>query len=324
MMTRRQKVAPAQPGARNQPRAAARSQRAPRRRRQAPQGGSLYETVSLDPLNQQFSGAKVPDNDSTLSTALRIETILTMTPDSSGQAAIRIAPGCTSELYCEPTGFTGDVVTSWSAPVVTRDHSLLESNFSAYRVVAAGIELEYTGNNLNNAGDMVVHMLGPSDEPLNGLALRPNTAYGTSQARQSHRYDSHVKIVAKKTSIEATHYENLDTTFEALDSWCWYGIFVTGADGTTPQSTRVRIVQHLELLPVASSFASLTASPAARSSPSILTRVANAVRSMPVSWEAVGNAARVAGQAFNAYRHSGFHMPLQRLNMNSARLSIMN
>nr|QUS52666.1 hypothetical protein [Mute swan feces associated noda-like virus 5] len=278
--------------------------RASRRPRRAAAPLNPYETVSLNPFSTASSGAKIPDQDSAFSNTMTVETTFTLTPYSYGRNSVRIAPASLSQLYTIAGSYSGEDIATFGPIQSCADYTELESDFSAYRVVAAGIEARYVGNSYNNGGQLVVHGIAPAENSLNmdSLSIAPITAFSISRERDNHRYDSNVRIVAKRMSIESTHYNKMDWSFNDDDAWAWYQLFLVGCDGSSPQSCQVTITQHLELLPKTGKYAAMSSTDAAMSNPGLLSRVANAIRSMPLSTDGAIRGARLAGQAYAAYR----------------------
>lgn len=220
---------------------------------------SLFLRSQMDPWAGK--GAKWPDQNESYSVPLQVFTRITVTPSAAGEDAVRIYPGVLNgRIYASPT-FTAGVVTNWGTGTSVAAYANLAVDFAQYRVVSVGMRISYVGNDYNNSGQLTVR-------------LQPTLVHGATESPVSQdQFTMKYKIVPykrgmvvspKNVGIEAQHYEGVTDTSAALPSWEAFTMFITGADGTTPQSCVIEMVHNLELLPIANgTMATLASAPAA-------------------------------------------------------------
>jgi hypothetical protein len=213
-------------------------------------------------------GTKWPDANAADSSTLTVTTYVYKTP-ASGYSVFRIYPGNLATLYyTSPTG--ANPVTSWGGGLPCANYSNLTSSYVGYRVVSAGVNVRYVGNVMYNSGyitarDSVVAAHTATSAPLSSSDYSSQLYLGP--------YKDGFTWVARRTGVEAEHYDPLNKTVD--DNWTALSVWIQGCDNTTPQSYIIEIVQNLELLPTPGTILAQSASPAAQQDLRLTTAVHN-------------------------------------------------
>jgi len=248
---------------------------APRPRRQ-PQAMSQAVIRLLDPWGGK--GAKWPDINAAPSSTLQIFSRKIVTPNASGYAAFRFVPGSiAAQLLVSPTLDATGAVTNWQTGTAIAGYTNVNTNYASYRVVSAGLQFTYIGNNFNNSG-LVYALESASESPL-GAATVPNSKDDLVMIRHEQRYDKGFRWVARRLSIEAEHYN--PPNFTPTDEWTMLTVFLSGCDTSAVQSAEIQTVVNLELIPMSNTITSQTTTPAANDNGLLRSAVHNASAKMP-------------------------------------------
>lgn len=217
-------------------------------------------------------GAKWPDANAAASATLTVLTRFTVTPDVNGYYEARVYPGVLRNFVYDAPTSAGGVVTGWgSGTYNSANYTNILANYAGYRVVSAGVRLRYTGNDYSNGGLLSVR----SDVATAHTATTPPMSRDDFSAHSLDcRYKDGFTFVAKRTGVEAEHYDPVDKL--ADDNWSDLTIFISGGDTSSPQSSLLEIVQNLELLPIPGTVLAQSVSPAAQSNDQAKQAVHNA------------------------------------------------
>lgn len=265
----RQRARKAQGQPAQRQRAPARKAAPPRRRRAARARQGNGARMQMSRISPQLIGlvdpwrgknAKWPDSNATVSNTLTTITRITITPNGDGIAAFRFYPGVLVRVADVAPTITASTtnVTNWGAATACANYTNINAGYASYRVVSAGFKLRYVGNDYNNGG---VIGLRESVEDTYSATSVPLLLADFCPIMEQGIYKKGCQYTAHRTGIEAEHYTAPSST--QTDAWPMVSVWIYGADGTTPQSSELEIVQNLELLAAAGTMQAQMASKAA-------------------------------------------------------------
>lgn len=245
-----------------------------------------------NPFCAAARGARIPDDDSTPSIPVTIKDTWHLDSDAGGKLAFQIMPRL-NDMRKKALTFTGASVATWDSWLDIQDYTVLETNFSQYRIVSFGVRVYSSLAPTNQSG--VVRMV-TVNEPLPGSASFDGGLWQEITTAPVSECDQY--WISKPKGVDWKKYRDISSTDNDYTS---LGAYVFGLPASTSNAITVELTINLEFAVKLDTIGSTIAKPGAPSKPHVLAAASSVHakhnghhENKPSFWQRMGNFAKNA------------------------------